>query len=143
MAGYAGVERSATPSVVVAIEGIDDIKDLMALVPKDLERAHGAAARSAAAAGYNEADKLMAEAAGRRRGTFKRYQRVFSSVDVGTREARAWLGLNPFPVQGEDGKVVYHEFPEDFDPGPRVGEVMAGAYLRVLDSQVQKIIDGA
>ena len=27
--------------------------------------------------------------------------------------------------------------------GTGVGEVMAGAYLRVLDSQVQKIIDGA
>ena len=139
----AGVPRSSTPSVVVAIEGIDDIKDIAAVLPKDLERAHGVAARSASAAGYNEADRLMAEASGRPRGTFKRYQRVFSSVDAGTREARAWLGLNPWPVRDENNRIVYQSFPDDFDPAPRVGEVMAGAYLRVLDSQVQKIIDGA
>ena len=145
--------------IKVQIQGIDQIKDLAAVLPRDLQRAHGVAARSSAAAGYNVAAKALADATGTEPARWKQYHRVFTSVDAGTGESKAWMGLNPYPERNEETQrdllssgadrrrarresLVYIPFPDDFDPSPEVGEVMAGAYLRVLDSQVQKIIEG-
>ena len=141
------------------VPGVRDIKDLAAVLPRDLQRAHGVAARSSAAAGYNVAAKALADATETEPDRWKRYQRVFTSVDAGTGESKAWMGLNPYPERTPEAKqglvdagyssqvarrrgIEYIPFPDGFDPSPEVGEVMAGAYLRVLDSQVQKIIEG-
>ena len=146
-------------SIKVAIKGIDQIKDIAAVLPRDLQRAHGAAARSARGAGYDVSATALATATGTEPVRWKRYRRVFTSVDAGTQEAKAWMGLDPYPERNEETQrdllsggadrrrarresLEYIPFPDDFDPSPEVGEVMAGAYLRVLDSQVQKIIEG-
>ena len=129
-------------AITIDIKGLDQIKDLAAVLPKDLQRAHGVAARSAAAAGYNVGAQSLADATETEPGKWKRYQRVFTSVDAGINESRAWMGLNDYPERNEQGDIEYIPFPEGFDPSPEVGEVMAGAYLRVLDSRVQKIIEG-
>ena len=134
----------AKSELTVQITGIDQIRDIAAVLPRDLQRAHGVAARSARGAGYTEGAKAMAKATGTEPDRWKRYQRIFSSVDPGTQEARAWMGLNPYPVDRAAAKQgEYTEFPAGFDPSEEVGEVMAAAYLRVLDSQVQRILDGA
>ena len=132
-----------THAVTVQITGIDEIRDIAAVVPRDLQRAHGVAARSAAAAGYREGAKAMASATDTDPERWKRYHRIFTSVNPGTQEARAWMGLNPYPEKNDDGQVEYIAFPDDFDPTEEVGEVMASSYLRILDSQVQRILDGA
>ena len=141
------------------IPGVKDIKDLAAVLPRDLQRAHGVAARSSAAAGYNVAAKALADATETEPDRWKKYRRVFTSVDAGTGESKAWMGLNPYPERSEvvrqslldagassrDARrkgIEYIPFPDGFDPSPEVGEVMAGAYLRILESQVQKIIEG-
>ena len=146
-------------AITIDIKGIAQIKDLAAVLPRDLQRAHGVAARSAAAAGYNVSAKALADATGTDATRWKQYRRVFTSVDASTQEAKSWMGLNPYPERSEETQrellssgadrrrarresLVYIPFPDDFDPSPEVGEVMAGAYLRVLDSQVQKIIEG-
>lgn len=131
-----------THAVTVQVTGIDEIRDIAAVLPRDLQRAHGAAARGARGAGYTEGAKAMAKATETQPERWKRYHRIFTSVNPGTQEARAWMGLNPYPEKNDDGQVEYVAFPDDFDPSEEVGEVMAGAYLRILDSQVQKIIDG-
>ena len=145
--------------IKVDIQGIESIKDIAALLPRDLERAHGVAARSATAAGYNVAAEALADATGTEPTRWKKYRRVFTDVDSSTKEAKAWMGLNPYPERSETVQrellaggasaqtarkqgVELIPFPDDFDPSPQVGEVMSGAYLRVLDSQVQKIIEG-
>ena len=146
-------------AITIDIKGIDQIKDIAAVLPRDLQRAHSVAARSAAAAGYNVSASALADATGTDATRWKKYRRVFTSVDAGTREAKSWMGLNPYPERSDEVQrellssgadrrrarresLEYIPFPEDFDPSPEVGEVMAGAYLRVLDSQVQKIIEG-
>ena len=113
--------------------GRQDIKDIAAVLPRDLQRAHGVAARSSAAAGYNVAAKALADATETDPTRWKRYQRVFTSVDAGTGEARAWMGLNPYPERSAEAKqelvdagyssqvarrrgVEYIPFPDGFDP---------------------------
>lgn len=129
-------------TIRVDVKGIDEIRDLAAVLPRDLQRAHRAAARNSAVVGFKVAAKAMGDATDTDPGKWMRYQRVFSSVDEGTQEARAWMGLNDYPERNSRGEIEYIPFPEGFDPSEEVGDAMASNYVRILDSQIQKIIEG-
>ena len=129
-------------TIKVDIKGIDQIRDLAAVLPRDLQRAHGVASRNTAVVGFKVGAQALADATATEPGKWMRYQRVFTGVDGGTNEARAWMGLNDYPERNARGEIEYIPFPEGFDPTEKVGEAMAKNYVRILDSQVRKIIEG-
>ena len=97
------------------------------------------AARIARVAGYRAGAAELARETGTDEGRWKRFHRVYTSVERGAR-ARAWLGLNPYPIRRRRGVPEYADFPAHYDPAPAVGDTMRGTYERIAEARLRELL---
>ena len=118
---------------------LSNVNGLDKISKKNLEKSHRKASQAARVDGYKESARQLAAETGKPAVVWKRSHRVFSSIDPGLNEARAWIGLNPYPVvRNPNSRKI--AFRDDFDPGEAVSKKMAETYVRLLEAEIKSYL---
>ena len=111
-------------------ETLEQVRERLNLLPKEMDRAFHQARQRTIGAGYDHTYRQLKRITGQGK-TFWLPNRVYAGVNLLTGDGRVWVGLNPARVKNRTARV-YKELPEQFDPAE-----VEGIMTRVLEGELE------